>query len=156
MAKGADTAAICNRKASHKYVILERLDAGIVLLGTEVKAIRAGSAQIGEAFVRIGRDGRPWLFAANIEAYSHGTDSNHSPTRPRQLLLHGREIARLRVASEKEGQTIVPLRLHMEHGLVKVELGLCKGKQLHDKRESLRRKTVEREMERAITQRRKG
>ncbi|MDR0679416.1 MAG: SsrA-binding protein SmpB [Puniceicoccales bacterium] len=153
MARGAEE--ICNRKAFHRYFILERLSAGVVLLGTEVKAIRDGKVHIEEAFVRIGRDSRPWLHGAHIEAYSHGTDANHLPTRPRQLLLHKREIVRLRVAAEKEGQTVVLLRLHLQHGLVKAELGLCKGKQLHDKRESLRRKTVEREMERAIAQRRK-
>ncbi|MDR0340346.1 MAG: SsrA-binding protein SmpB [Puniceicoccales bacterium] len=155
MAKGAGTAEICNRKASHRYFILERVGAGIILSGTEVKALREGRAHIEEAFVRVGRDGRPWLYGAHIEAYSHGTDANHLPTRPRQLLLHKREIVLLRAAAEKEGQTVVPLRLHLERGLVKVELGFCKGKQLYDKRDSLRRKMAEREMERAIAQRRK-
>jgi SsrA-binding protein len=144
------TVEVFNRKATHRYFILERFEAGLVLRGTEVKSVRAGKAQISEAFVTLDRAGVPHLHNAHIDEYSHGTDANHPPTRPRALLLHGKEVNRLRVAAEREGMAIVPLRLHIRHGLVKVDIALCRGKQLHDKRQDLRHATEMREAERAI------
>ncbi|MDR3316559.1 MAG: SsrA-binding protein SmpB [Puniceicoccales bacterium] len=147
---------ILNRKVSQRYFILERFEAGIVLWGTEIKSLREGKAQIAEAFVRIDRLGRPWMHNAHVESYSHGTDANHSAVRARELLLHRREINRLRVAAEKEGMTLIPLRLHIEHGLAKVDVGLCKGKQFRDRREDLRRETAMREAQKAIADRIRG
>ena len=143
-------AEICNRKAFHRYVVLEKFEAGIVLRGTEVKSIRSGAAQISEAFVRIGRDGKAILCGSDIEAYSHGTDANHLRTRFRELLLHGREIYHLKKAVEQKGLTIIPLRMYFKRGIVKVEIGLCRGKQLHDKRDSLRQKTIRMETAREL------
>jgi SsrA-binding protein len=148
--------AVENRKAGHRYEILERFEAGIVLQGTEIKAIRVGRAQISEAFIRMDRTGRPQLHGAHIDEYSHGTDANHVPTRPRWLLLHRREIDRLRVATEREGMAIVPLRLYFKHGLVKVEIALCKGKLQRDRRQDLRKAVEMREAERAIANRIRG
>jgi SsrA-binding protein len=142
-----------NRKALHNYTIIERFEAGIVLLGTEIKAVREGRAQISEAFVRVCRNGRPQLFNAHIEAYSHGTDANHPPNRARDILLHQREICKLQTASERSGMSIIPLRLHMKHGLLKVDIALCRGKNLRDKREDLRRATELREAQRDISER---
>ncbi|MDR1435637.1 MAG: SsrA-binding protein SmpB [Puniceicoccales bacterium] len=144
-------AEICNRKASYRYEIVERFEAGIVLRGTEVKSVRGGAAQIGEAFVRVGRDGKPMLFGSCIEAYGHGTDANHRLERTRELLFHRSEISRLRAAVERKGFTIIPLRLYFKGGLVKVEVGLCRGKRTHDRRESLKKKTVFREMARELS-----
>lgn len=143
---------IRNRKAFHNYKIEETLEAGLILKGTEVKAIREGKAQINESFVRIVR-GKPALYNAHIEAYSHGNLNNHEPRRPRPLLLHKREINRLLGLLEAGGKTVVPIRLYQKHGLFKVELGVGTGKKLFDKRETMRRKTQLREMERAMKHR---
>lgn len=142
-----------NKKASHKYFIEERFEAGIVLKGTEVKSIRLGKAQIADAFVRMDR-GKPILYNAHIDAYEFGNINNHDPRRPRPLLLHKKEIRELQVALEAKGLTIVPLRLYLQKGLVKVEIGLCRGKQLHDKRQDLKRKMDMRDAERALNHRR--
>jgi SsrA-binding protein len=150
MGKKAAPAEICNRKAFHRYAVLEKFEAGIVLKGTEVKSIRNGTAQISEAFIRIGRDGKPVLWGSDIEAYSHGSDANHLRARLRDLLLHGREIEHLRKAVERKGFTIIPLRMYFKRGIVKIEIGLCRGTQLHDKRDSLREKTVRMEAEREL------
>ncbi|MDR2667626.1 MAG: SsrA-binding protein SmpB [Puniceicoccales bacterium] len=151
MGKKSAPAEICNRKAFHRYIVLEKFEAGIVLRGTEVKSIRDGAAQISEAFVRIGRGGKPMLWGSDIEAYSHGTDANHLRTRLRELLLHGREIEQLKKAVDRKGFTIIPLRMYFKRGIVKVEIGLCRGKQLHDKRDSLREKTVRMEAARELS-----
>jgi SsrA-binding protein len=140
---------VVNRRAPYDYFIGEKFSAGLLLRGTEVKSFRAGRAQIGEAHVRIGHDGRPWLYRSHIEAYSHGTDANHDPYRPRALLLHGREIEKLRSGTERKGMAIVPLRMYLHHGLVKLDIALAKGKRLYDKRQDLKRATAEMEAARA-------
>lgn len=140
---------IRNAKASHKYIIGQKFEAGIKLTGTEVKSIRLGKAQIAEAFVRV-EQGNAILYHAHIEEYAFGNRQNHNPTRPRRLLLHKKEIEKLQSAVEKGGDTIVPLKLYLKHGLVKIEIALCKGKQLYDKREDLKRKTALREADRAL------
>lgn len=144
---------IRNKKASHKYFIGEKFEAGVKLQGTEVKSIRLGKAQIGEAFVRIEK-GNAILYHAHIDEYKFGNENNHNPVRPRQLLLHKKEINKLRGAVEAGGKAIVPLRLYIKKGLVKLELAICDGKQLHDKRESLKKQDAMREAQRIVNHRR--
>ena len=138
---------IRNAKATHNYFVGERFEAGLALLGTEVKAIRSGNAQIGESFCRVDK-GQVWLFNAHIGEYKFGNLQNHQPRRKRKLLLHRREINKLIGAIDAGGKTLVPLRIYMKHGLIKVEIELCTGKKLHDKRETLKRKVSMREAER--------
>jgi SsrA-binding protein len=138
-----------NRKALHDYHIEERCEAGISLLGTEVKALREGRANLQDSFARIERE-EIILHHCHIPPYSHGAGANHDPLRPRRLLLHREEINRLAGRVQQKGLTLVPLQLYLKKGRVKVELALARGKQRGDKRETLRRKTAEREMERAM------
>jgi SsrA-binding protein len=137
-----------NRKARHEYEILEVLEAGLVLRGTEVKALRTGQVNFKDSFATI-RNQEAWLRGCHISPYSHGTDANHEPERDRKLLLHRNEIARLMGKVAERGLTIVPLRLYFKGGRAKVEIGLARGKKLHDKRSSLREREVAREMDRA-------
>ncbi|MDR2436271.1 MAG: SsrA-binding protein SmpB [Puniceicoccales bacterium] len=141
---------IRNKKASHEYLIGEKFEAGIVLCGTEVKAIRLGHAQISDAFVRMNRDSEAILFNANIAEYSFGNVENHEATRARKLLLHKSELKKLKTAVEKAGLTVLPLRIFFSHGLAKVEIAICQGKKLFDKREALKKRTELREAERAM------
>jgi len=139
---------ICqNRKAWHEYFIEDRFEAGIVLLGTEVKSLRDGKASLGDSYAKI-KAGEIFLVDAHINAYSHANRFNHDPLRPRKLLLHKNEIRRLIGKVQEKGLTLIPLRLYFLDGKAKVELGLAKGKKLFDKRETLKRKAVERDMER--------
>lgn len=144
---------IRNAKASHQYIIHERYEAGIVLTGTEVKSIRMGKAQINEAFARVEK-GEVILFHAHISEYAFGTFANHNPVRPRKLLLNKSEIRKIQGAVEAGGRTLVPTRMYLKHGLVKVEIGVCTGKKLHDKRETLKKRTEMREAEVAMRSRR--
>lgn len=145
---------IVNKKARHDYAVLESLEAGIVLKGTEVKAVRNGHVQIREAFVRIDQ-GQAWLYNAHIEEYTHGNRFNHKPVVPRKLLLHKKEIAHLYDESSVSGNTLVPLRVYWKNHRIKVEIGVCKGKAQHDKREDLKRRDADREMKRAVSSIRK-
>ena len=139
---------ICqNRKAWHEYFIEDRFEAGIVLLGTEVKSLRDGKASLGDSYAKI-KEGEVFLVDAHINPYSHANRFNHDPLRPRKLLLHKSEIRRLIGKVQEKGLTLIPLRLYFSDGKAKVELGLAKGKKLYDKRETLKRKAVERDMER--------
>jgi SsrA-binding protein len=122
-----------NRKAFHEYEILDKWEAGIVLQGTEVKSLRAGKCNLGDAYAEI-RDGEAWLVKVHIGPYDQGNRANHDPFRRRKLLLTRREIRKLRPRLEEKGLTLVPLSMYFKHGLVKVEFGLGRGKQLHDKR----------------------
>ncbi len=137
---------IRNKKAFHDYHILERYEAGIVLHGTEVKSIRDGLVNIKESYARV-RKGEIWLDNCHISPYSHGNISNHEPLRPRKLLLHRREINKLIGKVEQKGLTLVPLNLYLTNGLIKLELAVARGKKSHDKRETARRKTIEREIQ---------
>jgi SsrA-binding protein len=137
-----------NRKARHEYEILETVEAGLVLRGTEVKSLRAGQVSFKDSFATV-RNNEAWLRGCHISPYSHGTDANHEPERDRKLLLHQREIGRLTGKIAERGLTLVPLRLYFKKGRAKVELGLARGKKLHDKRSSLREREVRREMDRA-------
>lgn len=143
---------IRNSKAHFNYLIGDRFEAGIQLLGTEVKAIREGSMQITEAFCRVEK-GEVWMFNSYIGPYSHGNDLNHAERRKRKLLLHAREISRLLGAVESGGKTLIPLKVYYKQGLIKVEIALCVGKKLHDKRETMKCKVEMREAERAMRNR---
>ncbi len=140
--------AIRNRRARHEYEVLEKYEAGIVLTGTEVKSLRAGKANLQDAFARFDR-GELWLYNLHISPYEQGNRFNHDPLRPRKLLLQKRELRNLVGQVEQKGLTLVPLDIYFTRGIAKVTLALARGKQLHDKREDLRRRSAEREMERA-------
>ena len=152
MAEGEKTVA-SNRKARHDYQILERLEAGIVLTGSEVKSLRGGRASLVEAFARV-RDGEVWLEGMHVPPYEQGEKRGYNPTRPRKLLLHRREIARLLGRQNEQGLALVPLRVYFTHGIAKVELGLGKGKREYEKRQSIAKREAQREMERAAGRRR--
>ena len=142
---------IRNSKAHHNYFVGEQFEAGMVLQGTEVKAIREGNAQINESFCRIEK-GQVWLYNAHIGEYSYGNFQNHPPRRKRKLLLHRREINKLIGAVEAGGKSLIPLRVYLKNGLIKIEIALCTGKKLHDKRETLKKKITMREAEREMRQ----
>ena len=137
-----------NRRARHEYEVLETLEAGLVLRGTEVKALRDGQVNFKDSYATI-RNSEGWLLGCHISPYSHGTDANHDPERDRKLLLHRRELERLTGKVAERGLTLVPLRLYFKEGRVKIELGLARGKKLHDKRSTLREREVRREMDKA-------
>ena len=136
-----------NRKAFRDYEILERLEAGLVLTGTEIKSIRAGRANVGDAYARPA-GGELWLVGAHIAQYSQGGIYNHEPARPRKILLHREQLAQLVSAANQKGLTIVPLRLYIRHHVAKVELGLARGRRQYDKRKVIARRDAEREMSR--------
>jgi SsrA-binding protein len=134
-----------NRRARFEYHILESFEAGLVLTGTEVKAMRAGGVSLSEAYARF-RDGEAWLLGMHIPPYKQGSFSNAEPNRPRKLLLHKEEIARLQSRVGEKGLTIVPLRLYFTRGIAKVQLGVARGKKLWDKRADAAKRDVEREI----------
>jgi SsrA-binding protein len=142
-----DKVIASNRKARHNYDILESQEVGLVLRGTEVKSLRASQINFKDSYADI-RNGEAWLLGCHITPYSHGTDANHDPERPRKLLLHRREINRLVGKVAERGLTLVPLRLYFKHGRAKLELGLARGKKLHDKRETIRERDARRELAR--------
>jgi len=137
-----------NRQAGHNYFLMERFEAGIVLTGTEVKAAKDGKIQLKEAYAAVVGN-EAWLINAHISEYSHGNRENHPPIRNRKLLLHRKEIGRLTGKVAERGLTLIPLRLYFKHGRAKVELGLGRGKKLHDKRATLRERDQRREMDQA-------
>jgi SsrA-binding protein len=139
-----ETVLAANRAAFHNYHISDKYEAGVALTGTEVKSAMDGRVQLKEAYVGV-KDGEAWLFNAHISPYSHGNRENHEPLRTRKLLLHKREISRLDEASARQGMTLVPTRLYLKNGRIKVEVGLARGKKLYDKRETEMKRTVERE-----------
>jgi SsrA-binding protein len=152
-AEGIET--ICrNRRASHDYEIHDTLECGIVLVGTEVKSLRAGHASLDEAYARID-DGELWLHGAEIPEYLFGNRLNHKPKRSRKLLLHRREIDKFAGKASEKGFTLVPLRLYFRGGNAKVEVAVARGRQTHDKRESMKKNEAKRDMDRAMAQRRK-
>ena len=143
-----------NRKAFHDYHIIETFEAGIVLVGTEVKSIREGSANLRDSFARL-EDGEIWLYNVHINPYSHRGYTNHEPTRKRKLLLHRQEIRKLIGKTVEKGMTLVPTRLYFKNGHVKVSLALAKGKHAHDKRETLKRRDIDRETRAAVKERKR-
>jgi SsrA-binding protein len=144
-----------NRKARHDYSILEVFEAGVVLLGTEVKSLRDGKASLVDAYATVD-DGEVWLRNLHIPEYHHGSWTNHEPRRSRKLLLHRRQIDTL-IGKIRDGNlTLIPLKLYFSEGKVKVELALARGKQAHDKRQDLARRDAQREVVRALSRRAKG
>lgn len=139
-----------NRKALRDYHVIERIEAGIELRGTEVKSIRQGSLTLNEGYARLEKNGNVVLHGVHINPYDHGNIHNHDPVRPRRLLLHRQEIKKLFGLTTIKGHALVPLKAYFKRGHVKIELGLCKGKQTADKREDLKRKTADREARRAM------
>ena len=137
-----------HRQARHEYQILETYEAGLELLGTEVKAIRAGKATLREGYVRIEK-GEAWIYSMNIQPYAQGTSNNHDPTRRRRLLLHRKEIAHLDGLVRQQGLTMIPLRLFVAHNRIKLEFGVARGKKLWDKRQDIASRDAKRESERA-------
>ena len=145
----ANRAIARNKRARFDYEILDSWEAGVVLTGTEVKSLRAGRATINDAY-GIVKDGEVWLINMHVPPYEQGNQFNHDPVRTRKLLLHGREIKRLIGAVERQGLTLVALELYFKGSHAKVRLGLGKGKKVHDKRETIRRRDAERELARAV------
>jgi SsrA-binding protein len=138
-----------NRRAFHEYTVDERVEVGIVLEGTEVKSMRAGQFSFADAYGRV-RNGELWLIGLHIAEYTHGNLFNHEPTRDRKLLAHSTEIDRMRRRVEEKGLTLVPLEFFLKNGLIKLDIGVCRGKKLFDKRETLKRKAQERDMDREM------
>lgn len=151
-ARRSDRVITSNRRAFHEFHILESVEAGIVLTGTEIKSIRDGKVTIAEAYARIDHD-ELWLIGSNVAPYTHGNRSNHDPDRPRKLLVHRRELERLRAAVEQKGLTLVPLRLHLKQGLAKLDIGVARGKKLYDKRAVEADRQSRRDVDRALRDR---
>ena len=152
--QGRKTIAV-NRKARHDYTILDTYEAGIVLTGTEVKALRAGRATLADGFATI-KDGEVWLQAVHIPEYDQGTWNNHMPRRSRKLLLHRAEIDKISAKIRDGGITLIPLSLYFADGYAKVELGVAKGRRSYDKRHAIAERDAKRETARMIGRRRKG
>lgn len=140
-----------NRRARHDYEILEKHEAGVSLFGTEVKSIRLGKASLQEAYVKI-EAGEVWLYNCNIAHYEWGNRNNHEPARKRRLLMHDREILRLKAQVQEKGLTLIPLRLYFKGNLIKCEVALGKGRKLYDKRETIAKKDTKRQLDRLMKQ----
>lgn len=149
MTETNDKLIATNRRAYHDYTIEEKLEAGLVLTGTEIKSIRLGRVSLREAYARVDK-GEAWLINAHIAQYPGGNRYNHEPTRSRKLLLHHKELSRLVGKVREKGYTLVPLRLYIKRGYAKIELGLGRGKRAYDKREAIARRDAQREIERAV------
>jgi SsrA-binding protein len=143
-----------NRSAGHNYFLLDRYEAGLALTGTEVKAAKEGKVQLKDSFAEVAGN-EAWLLNAHISQYSHGNRENHEPTRRRKLLLHREEIAKLLHKTREKGLTLIPVKMYLKNGRIKLELAVAKGKKLHDKRESERRREMEAEARAAIGRSRK-
>jgi SsrA-binding protein len=143
-----------NRSAGHNYHLLDRYEAGMVLLGTEVKAAKMGKIQLKEAYAEVD-SGEAWLVNAHISEYSHGNIMNHPPVRKRKLLLHKSEIEKLQTETREKGLTLVPTKLYLKAGRIKIEIAVGKGKKFHDKRESERAKEMQAEAKAAMVRRNK-
>ncbi len=142
-----------NRKARHDYSIIETYEAGVVLTGTEVKSLRAGRANLKDAYAAVTKSGEVYLYNAHISEYDHGNIFNHEPRRDRKLLMHKKEILKLLGKTREKGYTLVPLTLYFSHGLVKCKLALAAGKKLYDKRRDMADRSAKREIDRAMKSR---
>ncbi len=141
-----------NRKARHKFEVLDTLECGVALVGSEVKSLRNGKLSLDESYGRI-RNGEVWLVGSDIGPYAEANYMNHDPKRPRKLLLHRSEILKFANLAREKGLTLVPLKMYFKRGRAKILLGLCRGKKLHDKRESLKKADAQRNIQRAMRQR---
>ena len=142
-----------NRKARHDYLIEDTVEAGVQLVGTEVKSCREGKVTLGDAYAAV-RDGEAWLLQCHINPYSHGNRANHDPMRPRKLLLHRNEIEELEAKVSQGGRTLVPLKMYFKHGLVKAEIAVGRGKKSYDKRHAMAQRDADRQMQRELGRRR--
>jgi SsrA-binding protein len=142
-----------NRKARHNYLVLDTLECGILLVGSEVKSLRAGQVSLEEAYARL-KDDEVWLVGCDIAEYFEANRFNHTPRRPRKLLMHRREVKRFAHRAQEKGLTLVPLQMHFKRGLAKVLLGICRGKQQHDKRQAMKKAEVQRDIQRQMMRRR--
>jgi SsrA-binding protein len=149
---GGDRLITSNRRAFHEYFVIDTIEAGIVLSGTEIKSIREGKVTISEAYARI-ENGELWLIGCHISPYSHGNRANHDPDRPKKLLVHKRQLRELRVSVEQKGMTLVPLRLALRNGRAKVDIGVVRGKKLYDKRDAAADRQSRRDIDRALRER---
>jgi SsrA-binding protein len=153
-AAGPNEKAICqNRKARHNYTVLDTLECGIVLVGSEVKSLRTGRISLEEAYAKVKND-EVWLIGCDIPEYTEANQFNHQPRRPRKLLMHRREVKRFAHRAFEKGLTLVPLEMHFKRGLAKVVLGICRGKQSHDKREAMKAAEAKRDMQRQLLKKR--
>lgn len=143
-----------NRRAFHEYLVLERFEAGLVLTGTEVKSLRMGQLNMADSFCRI-EDREIWVYHLHISQYTHGNIYNVDPMRRRKLLLKKTEISRLLGKTKEKGLTLIPLKMYWYGDWAKIEIGLCKGKQLHDKRDAIQKKDIKRDVDRALKERSK-
>jgi SsrA-binding protein len=141
-----------NRKARHNYLVLDTLECGIVLVGSEVKSLRAGQLSLDEAYGRVEGE-EVWLVGANIPEYSYAHALNHNPKRRRKLLMHRREVKKFAGQAFEKGLTLVPLKMYFKEGRAKLLLGICRGKQRHDKRESMKQREMRRDIDRAMRRR---
>ena len=146
-----DQIAAENRKARHDFHLLETFEAGVALLGTEVKSIREGNVNLRDSFARV-ESGEVWIYNVNVSPYSHRGYADHEPTRKRKLLLHRQEIKKLIGKTTERGMTIVPVRMYLKNGRVKVAISLAKGKKAHDKRETIKERDWKREQGRLLRQ----
>lgn len=138
-----------NRKARHDYAVLETVECGIVLSGTEVKSIRHSEISLAGAYAAV-LNGELWLVGADVAAYRFGNRFNHQPKSMRKLLVHAKEVRELKMKTEAKGLTLVPLKVYLKHGRIKVSIGVCRGKALHDKRDTLKKKALKRDLERGM------
>jgi SsrA-binding protein len=153
---GEEKTVAQNRKARHDYSIEDSFEAGIVLTGTEIKSVRAGKVSLAEAYARI-ENGEAWLIGANIAPWETGNRFNHEPKRPRKLLLHGDQILALQTRTRAKGLTLIPLKMYItSRGLAKLEVGLGRGKQRHDRRRDIAERDARREVDRAIAEARRN
>lgn len=150
-----DSTVALNRRARHEFTIDDTFEAGLVLTGTEIKSVRAGKVNISSAYARIEK-GEAWLIGADIAPFDQGNRYNHEPKRTRKLLLHRRQIDELLGRAQQKGQTIVPLRLYLNRGKAKIELGLARGKQQHDRRRDIAERDARRDVARALADSQRG
>lgn len=155
MPKGYGKTVAQNKKGFHDYFIEETYEAGLVLQGTEIKSIRAGRVNLKDSYARV-QNGEVWVYSMHISPYEQGNRFNHDPLRPRKLLLHKKEIAKLMGDTKEVGYTLVPLKIFLKNGYAKISLGLGKGKKTYDKREDMKKKEAKREVERAFRERQKN
>ncbi len=138
-----------NRRARHDYTVLETIECGVVLSGTEVKSVRHGEVSLSGAYAAVLKD-ELWLVGADIAAYRFGNRFNHEPKSMRKLLVHAKEVRELKLKSEAKGLTLIPLKVYLARGRIKLALGVCRGKALHDKRDALKKKALKRDLERGV------
>jgi len=149
-ASDPNSRVVCkNRRASHEYDLLQQVECGIMLVGSEVKSIRDNKVSVEEAYVKV-RAGEVWLVNCDIAEYPQATYMNHDPRRTRKLLLHRREVRKFAEAAQEKGLTIIPLDMHISRGIIKLTIAIARGRKLHDKREKLKSKTDQREMQQAV------